>query len=57
MEHLDNVIGVLVIGIIAGLGIWLLPDGSGKEIAIAAVSGIVGYLTKTSVVKKNEAKP
>ncbi len=46
MEHIDNIIGIIIIGIVAAVGIWLLPDGSGKEIAIAAVSGITGYMTK-----------
>ena len=40
-----DITAILVIGLITGLGIVF--GDNGKEISIAAVSGLIGYLSKT----------
>ena len=50
MEDLTTITAVLGIVLICSASVLLLDPG-GKEIAIAGVSGLVGFLAKKNIVK------
>lgn len=45
---ITETIALLCITAIAGFSLYMLPDGSGKEIALSAVSGLVGYIARAA---------
>lgn len=48
MDSMENIIALLCLAAISVAAILLLPDGGGKEVALALGGGVAGYLVKSA---------
>lgn len=53
-ESFTDELSIFALAVIAVIALFVLPNGGGKEIAIAVASGLVGYMR--GITKNNSAK-